>query len=166
MPGKCCDADGERGASGSPRPVTPPCHVGSNCHLLVDEPQRVLDVRALESDGRSGALEQLHEQVVEEPDWGEDHVAQLKRQDRPTRSAQAWGGAGLFLKRARRFTPPGFCSRYPHSWKHLTILIRGTSQHACWHWLGGVTERRLMKPFTALLSPFPLKVQGQRKLHN
>ena len=47
-------------------------------HLLVDEPQRVLDVRALKGDGRGGAMEQLHEQVVEEPDWGEDHVAQLK----------------------------------------------------------------------------------------
>ena len=47
-------------------------------HLLVDEPQRVLDVRALKGDGRGGAMEQLHEQVVEEPYWGEDHVAQLK----------------------------------------------------------------------------------------
>lgn len=51
---------------------------GASTHLLVNEPQRVLDVRALEGDGWGGALEQLHEQVVEEPDWGEDHVAQLQ----------------------------------------------------------------------------------------
>lgn len=50
----------------------------SGTHLLVDEPQWVLDVRALKGDGRGRALEQLHEQVIEEPDWGEDHVAQLK----------------------------------------------------------------------------------------
>lgn len=42
--------------------------VEQGTHLLVDEPQRVLDVRVLEGDGRCGALKQLHEKTVDEPE--------------------------------------------------------------------------------------------------
>lgn len=51
--------------------------VEQGTHLLVDEPQRVLDVGVLEGDGRCGALKELHEQAVDEPDRGEGHTAQL-----------------------------------------------------------------------------------------
>lgn len=51
--------------------------VEQGTHLLVDEPQRVLDVGVLEGDGRCGALKELHEQAVDEPDRGEGHAAQL-----------------------------------------------------------------------------------------
>lgn len=136
--------------------MTPPRHVRSDGHLLVDEPQRVLDVRVLESDGRGGALEQLHEQAVEEPDWGEDHVAQLKRQDGPTRSARHGEGPApcLFLERARWFTPPGFCSHYAHCSEHL-LTRKPPSMHFGTGWEELVTESRLTKSITALLSPFP-----------
>ena len=52
--------------------------LGPSTDLLVNEPQRILDVWVLEGDGRGGTLEQLHEQAIQEPDWGQDHVAQLK----------------------------------------------------------------------------------------
>lgn len=83
-----------------PHPVTPE---GPGTHLLVDEPQWVLDVWALEGNGRGGTLKHLHEQVVEEPDWGEDHMAQLKQQGQTHKVS---GGM-------RRGLPPALPSNTP-----------------------------------------------------
>lgn len=108
--GQCCDADEVAAAAGT--------------HLPVDEPQRVLDVRALEGDGWRGALEQLHEQTVQEPDWEEHHMAQLKRQD-PLGQCRSLP----FPKHTGLSTLPGLCSRCPLCQEHPlpTTLIQKAS---------------------------------------
>lgn len=108
-------------------------------HLLVNEPQRVLDVRALEGDGGGGALEQLHEQVVEEPDWGEDHVAQLKRQG-PTPKVSAGLGGGLPPALPAN---PSWCP--PSEPPLLTVCTQGTPARILCR-LGVVTKTRLLSP--------------------
>ena len=112
---KCCDADKDREVPMPHDPLRP------HTDLLVNQPQRVLDVRVLEGDGRGGALEQLHEQAIQKPDWGEDHVAQLKRQDRPTRSACPLP----FLQTHLRASPlPGMPSpHHVHSGNPSSILV-------------------------------------------
>lgn len=106
---------------------------GPGTHLLVDEPQWVLDVWALEGNGRGGTLKHLHEQVVEEPDWGEDHMAQLKRQGQTHKVSRGIGRGlppalpsdtpvGSHLQASALAVPCWECPR-------LTILIQGT-QHA------------------------------------
>lgn len=76
--------------------------VEQGTHLLVDEPQRVLDVGVLEGDGRCGALKQLHEETVDEPDGREHHVAQLQRQSQS--GAQGQLGVVLPLPYEYHFT--------------------------------------------------------------
>lgn len=143
--------------------------LGPCTDLLVNQPQRVLDVWILERDGRGGAPEQLHEQAVHEPDWGEDHVAQLKQQGRPKRSA--WPRGGPAPRPSPKHTSWSMPPDRSSARNTLSPVHPGTLA-PCWCQLGDAinTKLKLMKPITVLLShwksPISPEEQGQRKLCN
>lgn len=95
--------------------------------LLVDEPQWVLDVWALEGNGRGGTLKHLHEQVVEEPDWGEDHMAQ-RAQLGPHGGAALRSLSRRRRLRCRRHLLPLRLRRLRRPWRRLRRLLRGASR--------------------------------------